>query len=83
MENEIKLHNRDGVSTKLVLLHDNIYKLEQEGNRPYQVTGTMDDIKAIDPSGGPYICIGCKIENYVVTEIKYNHGITIKLEENN
>lgn len=80
-KNVINLPNRDGLVTQFIQVKDNIYKLEQEDFYPYRVIGTIDDIKAIDPSGGPFISPGYEIDGYVVKEITRQGGIVFIIEK--
>lgn len=74
---KISLPNRDG---------DNTY-LEQIGNSDlwhlvtpysYRLIGE-NPIKAIDPSGGPMLCVGSTIQNKKITDITF--GGILKLED--
>ena len=82
LDNEIKLPNRDGIGTKFVKVKDNVYRLEQHDNFPFSVTGTLDNVIAVDPPGGPYITVGYEINNYVVMDIKFNKGFEFTLAKN-
>ena len=84
MKKEIILPNRDKIGTKFVQLKDNEYILQQEGEFPFRLIGTKENIKAIDPCGGPFISVGYVIDNYIVEEINYNKekGYIFKLKEN-
>lgn len=79
MEKEIKLFNRDGISTKFVQIEDNVYKLEQSIDLDWGITGTLDNIIAVDPPGGPYITVGYQVQDYVVVDIKNDKGIKFTL----
>ena len=81
MEKIINLPKRNGLKTQLVQVKDNVYRLEQEGMYTYRVIGTLDDIKAIDPSGGPYITPGYEIDNYIIKEITRQGGIVFIVEK--
>lgn len=82
MEKEIKLPNRDGIGTKFVQIENNVYRLEQDMNLSWGITGTLDNIIAVDPSGGPYITVGYEWNDYVVTDIKNDNGIKFILAKN-
>jgi len=81
MKKIIELPNRDNLKTELVQVKDNIYKLEQEGMYPYRIIGSVSDIKAIDPSGGPFISVGFEVDGYIVDEIKGKTGLRFILKE--
>lgn len=85
MKNIINLANRDYIVTQFVKINDDEYSLLQEYDYPYGVTGTLDDIIAVDPPGGPYITRGYKTsDGYMVTEIKNtDKGIIFKLKKIN
>lgn len=82
LEKEIILPNRDGIGTKFVQIEDNVYKLEQNVDLSWGITGTIDDIIAVDPPGGPYITVGYEYNDYVVIDIKNDKGIKFILAKN-
>lgn len=85
MKNIINLANRDYIVTQFVKINDDEYSLLQEHDYPYWITGTLDNIIAVDPPGGPYITKGYKTsDGYMVTEIKKtDKGIIFKLKNIN
>lgn len=83
MKKEIILPNRDGILTKFVKQEKNIYTLYQDGSWPIRIIGSVDNIKAVDPTGGPYITVGYEIEKYIVEEITYDKEFKFKIKINN
>lgn len=86
MKNIIKLPNRDNINVSLSRINEeNEYILKMVEDVTYRVIGTMDDIKAVDPSGGPFITVGYQVENYKVKKIyrKESFGIVFVLEKIN
>lgn len=71
---EIKLFNRDGADLKLVSEDEKLWKFKVDKEHQYIFNymryGVMPDnktIEMIDPSGGPYLTIGSKLnDNYVI-----------------
>ena len=71
---EIKLFNRDGADLKLVSEDGKLWKFKVDKDHQYIFNymryGVMSDnktIEMIDPSGGPYLTIGSKLnDNYVI-----------------
>jgi len=62
--------NRDGHKNYFKKVKDNYYIFVAEHDwATYRVIGKQNDIKAFDPSGGPFISPGFKLENYVLTKI--------------
>lgn len=62
--------NRDGHNNYFKKIKDNNYIFVTEHDwATYRVIGKEDNIKAVDPSGGPFITTGFKVENYIVTKI--------------
>jgi len=86
-ENEIPLFNRYGSKVFLEHKENNIYYLRGDEEALMAVGVTfhynLNNITAIDPSGGPYISIGSKItEGYVVESIESTkEGFKIKFKE--
>ena len=76
----IKLPNRYGLPILLEHVKDNDWELKIPPKNPYRIIGEKDDIRAVDPPGGPFITIGCKIENKTVINIS-NDGLLITLED--
>lgn len=75
--------NRDGHKNYFEKVKDNNYIFVTEHDwATYRVIGGKDDIKAVDPSGGPFITTGFKVENYIVTKIfEENNCIYFVFEE--
>lgn len=78
METKIRLRTHDGSNNYLQLLEDrpNTYKLVTQFNfiRGGKVSNGQD---FIDPSGGPMLVVGDKIEgtDYVIESIEFEKGI--------
>lgn len=87
MKEIIKLPNRDNINVSLSRINEeNEYILEIAEDITYRVIGTMDDIKAVDPSGGPFITVGYQVENYIIKKIYRKEsigGIVFVVEEIN
>lgn len=83
----IPLLNRDGNRVYLEQKENNIYYLrgDKEALMAVGVTfdGSPNNIKVVDPSGGPYISIGSEItEGYVVESIESTkEGFKIKFKK--
>lgn len=75
--NEIKLFNRDGADLKLVNIDENLWKFTVDENHKYVLDflrlGLGEDnktIEMVDPSGGPYMTLGYKLnENLMISVI--------------
>lgn len=78
---EIELPNRDKIGTRFVQIQDNEYKLEQDKELSWGITGDLNNIIAVDPCGGPYITEGYKCDDYIVDKIKYDKGIKFILKK--
>lgn len=76
----IKLPNRYGLSILLEYIKDNDWKLKIPPKNPYRIIGDNDNIRAVDPPGGPFIAVGDKIENKIVVNIS-NDGLLITLKD--
>lgn len=76
----IKLPNRYGLSILLEHIKDNDWKLSIPPKNPYRIIGEENNIRAVDPPGGPFIAIGSKIENKIVVNIS-NDGLLITLKD--
>lgn len=71
---EIKLFNRDGADLKMVSKDRKLWELKVDDAHKYILEymrcGLMDDgktIDMIDPSGGPYLAIGNRLnDKYVI-----------------
>jgi len=51
------------------------------GGRPYQDEMDMDDLGFFDPPGGPFICVGGRVEARPIAQIKSNsEGIFVIVE---
>lgn len=83
---DIKLKARYGYTHQLKHIGENLWQLETDpkSNGTYRCLGFEGEkeigplISAIDPEGGPYICIGSEIDGKIVKSITKN-GI-IELE---
>ena len=66
----IKLYNRYGDNIYLENLENNKWVL-RGGDDYYRVIfdKSPDDIKAVDPSGGPFLSVGDKVEGKEIIEI--------------
>lgn len=77
MKSEINLESRDGSYNRLVQIESNPLKYKLKTDYCYRV-GIIEDnseqCSFIDPSGGPFICIGCEIDGHKVKSI-YKDGI--------
>ena len=72
---KILLPNRDGDMNVLEQISDDKYKLTLQKELPIGVTGTLDNIIAVDPSGGPYISVGYEVcSNIAVRKIEHIEG---------
>ena len=76
----IKLPNRYGLSILLKHIKDNDWKLSIPPKNSYRIIGEENNIRAVDPPGGPFIAIGSKIENKIVVNIS-NDGLLITLKD--
>ena len=76
----IKLPNRYGLPILLEHIKDNDWELKIPPKNPYRIIGNKGNIRAVDPSGGPFIAIGGKIENKIVVNISDN-GLLITLKD--
>lgn len=79
----IKLPNRYGLSVKLNYIGKNLWQLVLPENAIYRIIGEPNNIYAIDPSGGPFISIGYKIDGKIVTSISSNGILTLEDESDN
>lgn len=82
--NIINLTSRYGDVTKLIPLNEYIYKLDFTDN-PYSYRIVLNNdysIKAVDPTGGPFISVGYVIDDkYKVIDIqRSDNNILITLE---
>ena len=86
MKERILLPNRDGLKNYLVKYKDDKYIFQPEFDWVTAgITGSNDNIKSYDPSGGPFMTIGYVVENYIITNIEYidGKGCVFTLKENN
>lgn len=84
MKKKIKLPNRDNFSVFFVKLNnENEYSLVIEEDITFRVISDNNNIRAIDPSGGPFICVGYEVDDYVVEKIYRNekNGMVFVLKE--
>ena len=85
-ENKISLFNRYGSKVFLEHKENNIYYLrgDEEALMAIGVTfdGNLNNIRAIDPSGGPFLCIGYILGDKTVTNIEFikdkGYKVTLK-----
>ena len=89
--NIIKLHNRDGANLKLVNYDDYLWKFEVDDKHKYILQymrmGFLEDNKTIyfvDPSGGPYLSRGKRLnKKYIINAIfEHENEIRFQLAEN-
>ena len=84
LKKKYKLPNRYDFNVSLEKINnENEYCLKIKEDITYRILGNDDEIKAVDPSGGPFICVGYQIENCIVEKIykKNNFGIVFVLKE--
>lgn len=80
MEEKYYLPNRDGYKIWLQHLEDCDYLLGREQDCPILITHNTknkEQIVAIDPSGGPFICRGYEVTkgSILVQDIKWEKGV--------
>ena len=84
MENIILLPARYNLTHKLKHIGNNLWKIEFDKNATgtYRIIGDYpNNIKALDPEGGPFLSVGSKINDYVIKSISSN-GIFELIKEN-
>ena len=59
---DITLNGRYGLKHKLEPLGNNKYKLHTDGHYRIGYKESIDNIEFIDPEGGPFIRVGCLVE---------------------
>ena len=84
------MKNRHGVEYHYEKVGDNTFKFVMEesgmqymryGGREGQESLDMNDLGFFDPSGGPFVGIGSKIESGTVTRImRTDEGILVEIE---
>ena len=88
--NEIKLFNRDGADLRLVQKDENLWEFKVDGKHKYVLEymryGLDKDNKTIvmiDPSGGPYMTLGYKLNNELIISsiINVDNNILIATKE--
>lgn len=61
---KFKLYNRYGLDYELVETTKGVFLLTGDYNQPFGVLGSVgENIKAVDPTGGPFIACGAEIED--------------------
>ncbi len=86
-KNEIPLFNRYGSKVFLEHKENNIYYLKGDEDALMAVgvtfNGNLNNITAVDPSGGPYISVGSEIiKGYIIESIESTkEGCKIKFKE--
>lgn len=81
MKPEIKLKSRGSIDNRLVQLEDNPLKFKLKTKHNYRIgfeNDSKEECTFIDPSGGPFIAVGSKIEGHTVKAI-YKDG-TVEFE---
>ena len=71
----IKLNARYGYVHTLEHIADNLWQLKPDPKASgyWRFIGSFpNDIKAIDPEGGPFMSVGDKIEDYTIKSIRQN-----------
>lgn len=84
MEDVIHLSGRYGFIHKLVPVGANLWHLEPDKKSAgtYRLIGEYpNNIKAIDPEGGPFLSVGSKVNDYVIKSIT-SDGIFELIKEN-
>jgi hypothetical protein len=70
------MKNRYGDSYQFIQVDNNTYTIEGDlkywryGGREGQHSVDLNDLGYVDPSGGPFISLGCIIEGKKITKIK-------------
>lgn len=95
---KIKLHNRDGAGLKLVKLddknpgnwkltvdkeHNYVLKYMRIIGKEYTIDMNPDNWEAVDPSGGPFISLGDKFEDYKLIKFITPTTFLMSNERNN
>jgi hypothetical protein len=81
---EIILNARYGYKHALEYIADNLWqlKLDPKALQTWRVIGNYpNDIKAIDPDGGPFLSVGSKINEYTIKSIM-PQGVLELIKEN-
>ena len=67
----IKLHARYGYTHTLTHISENLWQFnaDPKASGYYRIIGAINDIKAFDPEGGPFLSVGDKIENKTIKSI--------------
>lgn len=75
----IKIKNRYDDEVTFIEIEPNKWSVKTTGGETWGVSGTMEEIYSIDPSGGPYISIGFIIPttNYKVEKILHDKGFCL------
>ena len=85
---EIVLSNRYNDEVKLVHQEGNDYLLHMGGDGWLRVGKNNEgEIAFVDPSGGPFLALGHKVENKTIEKIEFKQGtgyiLTLKEDETN
>ena len=84
LKDKYVLDNRYGDLIQLIKQDGNVYLLD--GDLSYMRIGYNDDksIKFVDPSGGPFMCVGAKWDDFTIETIIgiANVGYLFILKEN-
>lgn len=83
--NKIYLPNRYGYKVWLSHKEGNSWILNCEDNECsyIRVIGVPNIITAIDPPGGPFLSLGYKVADKIITKITWDSGYIISLEDDN
>lgn len=80
---DIILNARYGLTHKLKHIADNLWQIEFDKNSTgtYRIIGKYNDVKALDPEGGPFLSVDSTINGYKIRSITFN-GIFELIKEN-
>ena len=77
--NKIELYNRYHSDVYLEQIENNAWKLSGDDNALHWIrvgySDKEDTIAFIDPSGGPFLSVGGKVEGKTISEIKHQKGL--------
>lgn len=82
----IKLPARYGYTHELTHIKDNLWLFNPDPKSAgyYRLIGNYpNDIKALDPDGGPFLSVGDKIKNYTIKSINSGGIFELIKEEDN
>jgi hypothetical protein len=80
--NTQQMRNRYGDRYEIKHLSEDTYTIAGDlkywrfGGREGQATIDMGDLGFVDPSGGPFIGVGCKIDGREIVRIAYDENVT-------